>query len=258
MEQHMVEMLLDPYQIIGGKHSKQFSGTIDTNGMAVSFHYKCTTSRLRRLPINEGGKSAASHVSGLIMEHIGSIDPDKDKLVAVGNDHPKGLLRTLCRDSYHLFSHGKENTVRQQHLDATVRDELHELSPWTGKVVTYQDFQNQFEAQGTTWPERFEVGIKQSVVRRRFDTATAKRKVLDNFWQSVRDQSVEVVMYGSAHIEPNGKAVQGVAKIAKQHMQVLPTPKHNTTTQCAGCLKEAEKCGQRHQSIRCRSTGCVE
>ena len=135
MEQHMVEMLLDPYQIIGGKHSKQFSGTIDTNGMAVSFHYKCTTSRLRRLPINEGGKSAASHVNGLRMEHIGSVDPDKDKLVAVGNDHPKGLVRTLCRDSYHLFSHGKENTVRQQHLDATGRDELHELSPWTGKVL---------------------------------------------------------------------------------------------------------------------------
>ena len=70
-------------------------------------------------------------------------------------------------------------------------------------------------------------------------------------------------MQGSAHIEPNGKGepampVQDVAKIAKQHLQVLATPEHNTATLCAGCQKEAEKCGQRHRSIRCRSTECVE
>jgi hypothetical protein len=34
---------------------------------------------------------------------------------------------------------------------------------------------------------RVELGMKQSVARRRFGTEISKRKVLDNFWQSVRD-----------------------------------------------------------------------
>ena len=109
---------------------------------------------------------------------------------------------------------------------------------------------------------------KQSVARRRFDAASAKGKVLDNFWESMRDQSVDVVMHGIAHVDPSGKEeptepVQDVAKIAKRQVQVLATPEHNTTqhnttTLCAGCQKEAQKCGQRHRSIRCRSTECVE
>ena len=49
------------------------------------------------------------------------------------------------------------------------------------------------------------VGMRPGVARRRFDAAIRKRKVLDNFWQSVHDRGIEVVIYGSAHIEPNGK-----------------------------------------------------
>jgi transposase len=72
-----------------------------------------------------------------------------------------------------------------------------------------------------------------------------------------------MVMHGIAHVDPSGKEeptepVQDVAKIAKRQVQVLATPEHNTTTLCAGCQKEAQKWGQRHRSIRCRSTECVE
>ena len=61
------------------------------------------------------------------------------------------------------------------------------------------------------------------MARRRFDAAIRKRKVLDNFWQSVHDRGIEVVMYGSAHIEPNGKgepivSIQNVAEIAERHV----------------------------------------
>jgi hypothetical protein len=49
-------------------------------------------------------------------------------------------------------------------------------------------------------------------------------------------------MYGSSHIEANGKgepkvAVQDVAKVAKQHVQVLITPEQNTIKLCAECWK---------------------
>ena len=83
------------------------------------------------------------------------------------------------------------------------------------------------------------VGMRPGVARRRFDAAIRKRKVLDNFWQSVHDRGIEVVMYGSAHIEPNGKgeptvSVQDVAKIVKRHVQVIATREYNTTKLCAG------------------------
>ena len=70
-------------------------------------------------------------------------------------------------------------------------------------------------------------------------------------------------MHSSAPIEPNGKGeltvpVQDIAKIAKRHVQVIATPEYNTTKLCAGCWKEAEKCGKPHQSIRCRSTECFQ
>jgi hypothetical protein len=81
--------------------------------------------------------------------------------------------------------------------------------------------------------------MRPGVARRRFDAAIRKRKVLDNFWQSVHDRGIEVVMYGSAHIEPNGKgeptvSVQDVAKIVKRHVQVIATREYNTTKLCAG------------------------
>jgi hypothetical protein len=87
--------------------------------------------------------------------------------------------------------------------------------------------------------------------------------MLDNFWQSVRNKGVEVVVHGSAHIEPKGKRdpaelVQDAVKIAKRQVQVLATLEDNTTKLCAGCRKEAEKCGKRHRSIRRRSTECFE
>ena len=56
------------------------------------------------------------------------------------------------------------------------------------------------------------------------------------------NQGIEVVMYGSSHIEANGKgepkvAVQDVAKVAKQHVQALITPEQNTIKLCAECWK---------------------
>jgi len=84
------------------------------------------------------------------MEHIGSMDPGRDKLMTMRNGDPEGQVRTLCRDSYRLFSHERGNMVRRQPLDATVRDELHDFSQLSGKVATCQDFGNHLEAQGAT------------------------------------------------------------------------------------------------------------
>jgi hypothetical protein len=60
MEQYMLEMLIDPHRKIAGKHVKQFSGTIDADGAAISFHYKYGMSGPRRLSIVEAGKSCTS------------------------------------------------------------------------------------------------------------------------------------------------------------------------------------------------------
>jgi len=70
-------------------------------------------------------------------------------------------------------------------------------------------------------------------------------------------------MHSSAPIEPNGKGeltvpVQGVAKIARRHVEVIATLERNATKFCAGWWKEAEKCGKHLRSIRCRSTERVE
>jgi hypothetical protein len=126
------------------------------------------------------------------MKKIGSVNPGRKKLVTLWNGDPEGPVRTFHRDKYRLFLHQK--MARQQRLDATVRDGLHELSQWPGKVATCDDFENYLEAQEATWSERFEVGTRQSGARRRFDIAIGKRKVLDKFWRSVRDQENEVVM----------------------------------------------------------------
>jgi hypothetical protein len=55
MEQYMLEMLIDPHRKIAGKHVKQFSGTIDADGAAISFHYKYGMSGPRRLLIVQVG-----------------------------------------------------------------------------------------------------------------------------------------------------------------------------------------------------------
>jgi hypothetical protein len=55
VEQYMLEMLIDPYCKIGRKHVKQFSGTIDADGAAISFHYMYGMSGPRRLLIVQVG-----------------------------------------------------------------------------------------------------------------------------------------------------------------------------------------------------------
>ena len=70
-------------------------------------------------------------------------------------------------------------------------------------------------------------------------------------------------MHSSAPIEPNGKGeltvpVQGVAKIARRHVEVIATLERNATKFGAGWWKEAEKCGKHLRSVRCRSTERVE
>ena len=90
------------------------------------------------------------------MEKIGSVNPGRKKLVTLWNGDPEGPVRTFHCDKYRLFLHQK--MARQQRLDATVRDGLHELSQWPGKVATYDDFENYLEAKEATWSERFEVG----------------------------------------------------------------------------------------------------
>ena len=122
------------------------------------------------------------------MKKIGSVNPGRKKLVTLWNGDPEGPVRSFHR----LFLHQK--MARQQRLDATVRDGLRELSQWPGKVATCDDFENYLEAQEATWSERFGVGMRQSGARRRFDIAIGKRKVVDKFWRSVRDQENEVVM----------------------------------------------------------------
>jgi hypothetical protein len=60
MEHCMIVRRLDPCHKIGGKHSKHFSGTIDTGGVALSFVTKVWRVHPRRTPIVEAGKCAES------------------------------------------------------------------------------------------------------------------------------------------------------------------------------------------------------
>jgi len=50
--------------------------------------------------------------------------------------------------------------------------------------------------------------------------------------------------------------VKDVAEAAKQYVKVLETPEFRTTKLCAGCWREASKCGKSVRSIGCRSTEC--
>jgi hypothetical protein len=48
------------------------------------------------------------------------------------------------------------------------------------------------------------------------------------------------------------------AQVVKRYVKVLEMPNSRTTKLCAGCWREAWKCGERLQSIRCRSIECFE
>ena len=45
--------------------------------------------------------------------------------------------------------------------------------------------------------------------------------------------------------------VKDVAEAAKQYVKVLETPEFRTTELCAGCWREASKCGKSVRSIGC-------
>lgn len=103
--------------------------------------------------------------------------------------------------------------------------------------------------------------MRRKAARHRFDTYIGKIKVMDNLRQSVANQSVRVVAYGSSDFYATGKGeqtmpVKEVFNMAKRYMKVVITPEPNTTKNCAGCWNLAEKCGKGGRSIRCRSTQC--
>ena len=103
--------------------------------------------------------------------------------------------------------------------------------------------------------------MRQKAALHRFDTYIGKIKVMDNLRQSVANQSVRGVTYGSSDFYATGKGeqtmpVKEVFNMAKRYMKVVITPEPNTTKNCAGCWNLAEKCGKGGRSIRCRSTQC--
>lgn len=89
-----------------------------------------------------------------------------------------------------MMSCERENLIRQQRLDKVLQEEIHQLSQHTSKVGSIEAFAQHMDVQRSTWTRRFEIGMKRSSARRRFDTAIGKRKVLDHFWKSVKRQEV--------------------------------------------------------------------
>lgn len=158
MEVFMIETMINTKKGIGGINSKKlnFQGTIDTDGVAVCFHYKSSSNLA---PVQAAGDEHESRVEGMQMDEIAGVDPGRRNMVTLLN----GSVRMLRRDKYRKMSRQRENLIRQQRWDNVLQAETHQLSQNTSKVGSIEAFAQHMDVQRTTCKRRFEANAHRAV-----------------------------------------------------------------------------------------------
>jgi len=255
-QKEFAESMLSTKKNIGGKHKKEFTGGIDTDGVAVSFHFEADSEELTRY--KRAGGTEQNKLQNLTNEEIAGCDPGRSRPVTIATE---GGAMIMHKWKYNQATRRYKNQNKQRELDSNVREELRHLSENTSKVSSLEQFHQHIMAQISTWQRRHEYGMRRSVKRRHLDTDIAKNSFVDKFWQMVQNKGITTVMYGNAHVEPTGKGevpvpVKEIAQSAKKYVKVLMTPEYNTTKKCAACWETAKKKGNGRR-IKCRSIVCI-
>ena len=174
----------------------KFSGTIETDGIAVNFHF-----RRPKLPFKEKIKDSSERIIG--------VDPGRTTLfcgVEKIND-TQWKKYTLSRVQFYADSGIKRATKNSNKWNLSIKPELDELSQTNTRSHKLSEFLNYTTVILRHYDVLWEEYLKKRHTRQRLKTYSGKKRTYDDFFKTLDDNSGRklTIAYGDAGFASTSK-----------------------------------------------------
>lgn len=223
-----------------GKENK-FTGTIDTDGVSICFHFKRPKSEMDHLlkKIEKGVDESKSYFNVSPNDRVIGVDPGRTNIVYCVEVLEDGSFRKykLTRRQYYNESGTNDVNNKTKFWNQGIQKTLQDMSQVTSKgtdVGKHEEFLRVFlDCYDACQDEYF----KNRWARQRLRLYGGKKRVFARFFNKIQndDASRRVVMaYGSAKFAPGGKNEVSVPterafKESKQRFVTIPVGEFRTT-----------------------------
>jgi hypothetical protein len=202
--------------------AKTFTGTIDTDGIAVNVHFTCPKRFSDSQEVDLNGK------------RVIGVDPGRTNIFYMAEEIEKDEFKTyrLTRKQYYVESgiiSAKKNT---EYWNLQIKEELEKTSLVSPKSVSLENFhmylQTMLSVKEKLWKEYLHIKWSDQ----RLKLYGGKKKVFSKFLNQLGDNVV--LAYGAAKFVPGGKGevsipVSRAYKECSSRFEIIPVDEFRTT-----------------------------
>ena len=207
------------------KQIYKFTGTIQTDGISICYHF-----RRPNLPLKE-----RKEISYTKNERVIGLDPGRTNLVyaveKIGNKYKKYKLTKRC---YYQESGITEGNKRKDIWNGEIKDALVDLSLTTSKSRKLIDFLDYTRTIQRNYNVLWEEYTKQRWGFQRFRNWSGKQSVLNKFFSKMKNGIEGTVAFGNAKFSSTAKNETSapttiVSKVCKKYFRVIGIDEYNTS-----------------------------
>ena len=204
-----------------------FTGTIQTNGVAVCIHY-------RRPTLPTTNNIFTPHESDRVI----GVDPGRVTMFTgveklIGNTKK---VYTLSRMKYYNESGITKANIKKDKWNQSIKDALNDLSKYSYKNTSMQSFRGYLHAINKHYDTLWGEYTKRRWGRQRLATYSGKKSTLEHFMNSLKDDSGRhvVLAYGDASFGSTGPGELSVPttkikKVCEKHFHVVSIDEFRTS-----------------------------
>lgn len=224
--QHLIDQLWTKYFRTSGSGDRNFSGTIDSDGIALNIHYLRPKNHL-------GTKEKEEFIVDSDIHRVVGVDTGRVVIACCGEQLEDGSIREyrLTRSQYYRES-GSFDAIRHSNTwnnGKDIKPVLEELSQNSPKGVSLSRFLKYIEVyvehKDVLWTEY----LKSRWPRQRLRTYGGKKRVFAKFFNKIENDcpigKQTIMAYGSAKFAPGGKGEISVptTRVYKEFCYRFPT-----------------------------------
>ena len=225
--------------------SREFTGTIQTDGVSASVHYCVPRTeepvlkgrgRKKKVPIQEPSPQDRQ------AQRVIGIDPGKTNLIFGVEVLPNGKVKKyrLTNKTYYNQSGMNKATENSAKWEKEIEVEekiFARVDLKTTRIDKWVEFlRNYLSVYSTLW----KVKTEKKWAQQRFRVYCLKQRTLDNFFNTMNGPVKPVIAYGAAKFSPNGNGqisapTTSLFKKCSQKFKTYPVDEFLTTQICHDC-----------------------
>jgi hypothetical protein len=186
---------------------KKFTGTLETDGVAVCFHFKKAKVRKVEPSGDEGTKTIT--VPEYLTGRVIGVDPGRSNILFASEVLPNGTIKSyrLTRAQYYKEAGINEAKKHTEKWQRSIQAELTSLTKASSKVLSVEDFQKYIGVFVSVRDSLWEEYTKRHWARQRLGLYGGKKRVFAKFLNALEKGGTEepVLAFGSAKFAPGGR-----------------------------------------------------